>query len=308
MYYHNSYLLADPQEAWVLETVDRQWAARRIEDIYSISNGLTIASDWDRASDGLVEFAMEKSWCRSADDFNFARDYSDFLYTRFSNSTTRRKRTMDILKGSPGRIGVDTVISALRDHGDETERSYRPDKGITQQTVCAHATLGPVRVAQTTGSLIALLHPETPPLFVTATSAPCTSIFKPIWVDTQLLDMGPTPTGSYNVETLFWKHELLHRVTLSNYPSLIEEYKHDRDRLEREFIEGAFSIQGSPPGARSEYSRDCFAKAAEAEAEWLDRIKQLPSGSRQSWYHKLAWNNCNKTAGMTQALNEFQRM
>ena len=31
----------------------------------------------------LVSFAVQKGWCRSAEDFSFARCYSDFLYTKF---------------------------------------------------------------------------------------------------------------------------------------------------------------------------------------------------------------------------------
>jgi secernin len=50
--HHNSFLVADRTTAYILETSDRHWATRRVEDVGSVSNHLTIGSDWDALSDG----------------------------------------------------------------------------------------------------------------------------------------------------------------------------------------------------------------------------------------------------------------
>ncbi len=191
-YYHNAFLMADPHEAWVLETAGRFWAAERVRDVRTISNSLTIGQEWDMASTGLVEHAIEKGWCRSRDDFHFARCYSDFLYTTFSGCRTRQRRSTELLQSEAGRITVETMVAALRDHGPAAEEGslpaqvhtnhWNPSKGWLMDKLCAHASMGPTRPTQSTGAMVAHLTTGLPTYWLTGTSATCTGIFKPVYL------------------------------------------------------------------------------------------------------------------------------
>lgn len=65
--YHNSFIIADPREAYVLETAGKHWAKEKIVGARSISNGLTIPC--------------------------FAEEHSDWLKTSVSQCRSRQPRT-----------------------------------------------------------------------------------------------------------------------------------------------------------------------------------------------------------------------
>ena len=268
-YYHNSFLIADPYEAWVLETAGKHWAAERVKDIRTISNGLTIGNQFDLASPDLVAYAMERGWCKGRGDFHFARCYSDFLFTRFSRCHERQCRTTDALNAQRGKITIATMMRALRDHGT-TDPQWTPARGITTFTVCAHAGWGPVRSTGTTGSLVSHLARDVQTHFVTGTAAPCTSIFKPVWLGNALPLDEPAPTGEYDAATLFWRHEALHRATLRDYAIHLARYRDERDELEQQFIAAALQCA---PSQRAEFSARCFQQADQAEARWRERVR-----------------------------------
>lgn len=55
---------------------------------------------------------------------------------------------------------------------------------VTGADLCMHAGFGPVRISQSVGSLVSHLRPDGATHWVTATSTPCTAVFKPVWLDT----------------------------------------------------------------------------------------------------------------------------
>lgn len=297
-YYHNSFIIADPQEAWVLETAGRQWAAERVRDVRSISNTLTIGSEWDLASAGLVDYAVERGWCKGRDDFDFTRCYSDYLYTRFGKGYPRQCRTTDLLSARRGGINPANMMAYLRDHGSDIPSDWSPAPGVTGIDVCMHAGYGPIRNGQSVGSMVSRLTPEVQTHWLTGTSGPCTSVFKPVWIDSGLPEAGLTPKGEYDAATLWWQHENLHRATLRNFSARLGTYQTARNTLEAEFIQAEQELRNSSPAKREAFSVECFAKASAAESAWAQKVVAAPEGKKLPFLFNRAWKTFNKQAKM----------
>lgn len=303
--YHNSFLIADPGDAWVLETAGKYWAARQVQDVYSISNGITIGSEWDLASPGLVEHAVEKGWCSSAADFDFARCYSDFLYTRFSECRSRRSTTLGHLQNDRDKITVREMMSYLRDHGSPgQDPMWNPSKGIT--SVCAHAGVPIIRDDfQSTASLVAHLRADLPTYWMTGTSAPCTGLFKPFHLGPLPPELGE-PAGTYDEHSLWWAHERLHRAVIADYATRMPLYAEERDGLEAAFVSEEETLyrqikDADPETQRrkiAELDRLCFDRAMVATRRWTERVHEATVQNKPSLIHRAFWHNQNRTGGI----------
>ncbi|MBK8617976.1 MAG: C69 family dipeptidase [Anaerolineales bacterium] len=295
MYYHNSFLIANADDAWVLETVDKQWAARQVQDVYSISNCFTLGSQWDMASSDLVNLALQKGLAKSAGSFNYTKDYSDFLFTTFGKGRTRRATTTHLLEQDKGNFNIQSMMGTLRHHNDE---NFDPQTtGIASVDVCMHAGFGPIHISQSTASMVTYLDGNTPIIFATGTSAPCTSIFKPMWMDTaSSLNFGPVPASTTDSASLFWTHEKLHRATLLNYPERLKTYAAERDELETKFVQGALNLSHASQQERADFSAECLRESLSAEIDWLKRVEKVPA--RKHILYASAWSGFNKKAGV----------
>ena len=294
MYYHNSFILADPKETWVLETAGKHWAAKKINGVYAISNRLSIEDKWDLASPELVSHAIQKGWCKSESDFSFARCYSDLLYTRLSSSKGRRERAMALLRQKSGRIQIADMAGILRDHGPSDQKSWRPDKGLIRSTICCHAGGGPVRISQTTGSMLSHLSGANQTHFVTGTSAPCTSIFKPVWIDTPFAPDQGEPSRHFDESKLFWKHELLHRTMLKNYNPLHAGYAGERDRLEERSFKEAIKASSEEKDFRTMLVQKGVDQAREFENKWITFLQGQAASPKSAWLYSASWKKHNK--------------
>jgi len=185
--YHNSFLIADRCEAFLLETSDRHWAARRIQDVGSASNRLTIRQDWDALSPGLVEHATEAGWwtADSEECFDFAAAYRDTSVAPEVISSGRHRRTCELLAQASGNVTPATLRAALRDHYDGLP--CRPGRTIDDEryfAVCMHAD----PVGTTTASMIARLPAGDDDLlrYWGCLGSPCVGVFLPYYLDGEL--------------------------------------------------------------------------------------------------------------------------
>jgi dipeptidase len=303
--YHNSFLIADPTEAWVLETAGRYWAAKRVERTYSISNGLTIRADFDLASPGLIEHAIERGWCKGEAGFSFARCYSDYYHTQVTAACSqRRDRTSALLREDSGSISIRDAFGYLRDHGAATGRDpWTPSSAGA--TVCMHAPGRPFRGWQSTASLVAHLRPDLPVYWMTGTSAPCTGVFKPSYV-APLAEAIDEPSGQADSCTMWWAHERLHRAVLLDYPTRLAAYAEERNDLEAAFIAEESALyrryRDVPSDARTsplaEFSALCVDRASLATHEWDQRVRAMPVQRGIGFAYSRYWGKQNRAAGL----------
>ena len=198
--YHNSFLVADRVEAWVLETAGRHWATEQVASgARSISNGLTIPG--------------------------FAEAHSDRVKTRVSACRHRQALTRE---RADRATGPGDLMTLLRDHGaGRSEPRYAWLNG-GMAAPCMHGG-GVVTSSQTTASWVADLR-DGDRHWATATAAPCTGIFKPVAVDDPV-DLGPFP-GDTDDSSLWWRHEHLHRRAVADPAELYPRFTPERDRTE----------------------------------------------------------------------------
>jgi dipeptidase len=284
-YYDNSFIIADAREIFVLETVGRHWAVERAGPARSISNTYTIGTEIIRASHELEALARKRGWW-SGETFDFAAAVTDPGNPGLSVARTRCARSTTLLQAEAGHLTAAHMMKFLRDHGGADDAGWHP-QDIVGGTICMHAADG-TRRGQSVGSLVSDLRKDGAVHWVTGTSAPCTGIFKPVFIEDGLPDQGPIPGALFDAETLWWRHESLHRALLTDYAAM-NEIAAERAALEARFAAGVESLIATPGAQRRAAVAQCWRDAAEAEAGWLRRLQgrsRLRPGYRASWQRR----------------------
>lgn len=145
-YYDNSFLISDKNEGYIVETAGDSFVVKQLEDHGNISNRLSL-------------------------DEAFYSENSEPIFTFFSGSKNRLRKGCELIKSAGG---VSDVFGVLRSHAiDDKNKLY--SKGSVK-SVCMHqSALGD----HTTGSLVVDFGKRMS-VWVTGSSTPCLSAFKPV--------------------------------------------------------------------------------------------------------------------------------
>ncbi len=169
--YFSSFILADPQAAWVLETSGRSWVAAPVTDTAAISNRLTIRDEWTRSS---PDVAAGTDW----DDFR----PPDMDTTQADIRLAASRACLAAVP--PAGLTPAALAAHLRDHGAGPwgapgEPDGAPSPLPSGFSVCWHAR----RFENTTSSMIAELSADAEaPLRAWVTPGnPCVGIFVPVF-------------------------------------------------------------------------------------------------------------------------------
>jgi hypothetical protein len=248
--YFSSFLLADPSSAWILETSGKTWAARPIEGGGSISNRLSLTTDWTRASPD-VEPGV------SFDDWRDPQSLTDHADDRLAATRS------SVVTCAP-TIGPRELAAALRHHG--TGPWGAPGAGgdvappDTQRvTVCMHLP----GYSTTTSAMIAELHrdAEAPRRAWVAPGSPCVSVFVPVFPPA-----GPHP--GLATETV-WRRFAALRDRVERRPEDLEAIRAVLAPIEADLWDEADDVAGDRDG-RASFRAEAGSRVIDALDE-LDR-------------------------------------
>ncbi|RLF88373.1 peptidase U34 [Thermococci archaeon] len=279
LFYHNSFIIADPREAWVLETAGRHWVAKKVNAVYSISNALTIEDEWDLASDSVERLSKKAN-------FSFARYFSDKFYTHFAHGRERRAFTYKKLREAEGEITLEYMMEILRSHQREP---FEPANG-SMKDICMHYG-GLTRPSQTASSQISELRKSLSTHWFTGTSLPCLSIFKPMFFDGTFPDLGEAPTDKYNPKSYWWRFEAFHRRFQTNYRTYFHEFSKDRDAIQARIIEREREL-------RDKKSKELTLWAFEEERKLMEKWEGIIEEGKLPFLYGRNWKKVNEEAGV----------
>jgi len=276
--YHNAFVFADRESAWILETAGPYWAAERVRGLRTASNVLSIGAEYTRVGPGTIEAARERGFLREGETFDFRRVFADRTMSVLSGGDVRRACTLGALRRRPS-LDLPSLAEVLRDHGGHT-----PAGGLRLLAPCAHASPLPTRWSgQTTGSMIAHASSKELRVALTGTSSPCLSVFKPVPLGAGPVDTGPTPARRSDGASLFWRHERLHRAVLRSYDARRATFEEERRSMERRALASG--------------AADAWGEHRERIGEWLGRARGVPPNALPSVFDAY-WRIQNVRDGM----------
>ena len=270
-FYHNSFIIADTDQAYILETAGKSWALKKIKEAGSISNGLQIGAEYDEIHLVEEKLVFPFNLLPKPQPFSFRDYFSDFLYTKVGSAKKRQSCSFGLLQKDKGSLTVEKAMIILKTH-EAPDPDFNPKKASTA-SLCMHAT-GLTNPSTTTGSMVSEVRKNgLATIWLTGTSMPCLSIFIPFFMGTKTLGNFIAP-GATADTSLWWKAELIHRWICEDYQSRKPVIQNELQALQESFLNQEADLLAAVPtlSELEAFSNTCLLKVEELYDKWYKKI------------------------------------
>lgn len=270
-YYDNSFLIADKSEAFILETSGKEWVYKKVISEGNISNRLQMEKTYDNSSKG--------------EGFNFSKKRTEPIFTFFSQSSKRQKCVMEKIKPIDSNF-LETIMDTLRSH-EITNRESLYKKG-SMGSVCMHKSL---LGDHTTSSMIVDFEGKEPVIWLTSSSTPCLSLYKPVFFGSTESVVFKDEPSAYE----YWlNQEYLKRAL---YADIVNHdlYLLDMSKRQSQMISLVHKLtKNASRDLKIKTQNECLKIETEWLVRYLDAINKMKSGTQLT---TGLWKKMNSTLG-----------
>ncbi|HEX7555428.1 MAG TPA: hypothetical protein VF338_02300, partial [Leptolinea sp.] len=209
---------------------------------------------------------------------------NDPIITYFSQAKSRKGCVLEALGNIYPDASIEDAFRILRSHG---YTDSIPSDSLTANTICMHAGFGPVRINQTTGSMVIEMTGDTVTIWITGTSSPCLSVFQPVRFEEFIDDTVISSEDDWRA------NEIFHRQALFCLPSFIHSFEDERDKLEDDFVNQIRLNELQTAADHAAIIQKIKNQKDEFLTIWKSKAANAQKQKRIFFYHK-AWQQFNR--------------
>ncbi|PWJ44067.1 C69 family dipeptidase [Sediminitomix flava] len=202
VYGNATFVISNAEEAWIIETVGHEWIYKRINQFQVISDTYVIGKDYEKHSENLISLAKKLN-VQIDDNFSFKESFNRKLnFLEKDNAKIKEELLSNKLSEA---LTPRTGIELLKCHFKES--NFHPARS-SNKDFCLHAS-GTKNAWQTASSMLVVLRKNSrSTCWMTGTSSPCVSIFKPFFIPGKNIYQGLYAEPSrFLDDSLWWKAE-----------------------------------------------------------------------------------------------------
>lgn len=244
--YDNSYIVADPHEAFIIEAVGHDWAVRKVEKSATISNVCTLGGPADRVSPGVKKRATNAGLFEMGfgESFSFSGAFAD--REESASGIARQCRTETLVGQKSGNVDVRTVMRILADHSSGAKPAEPFVEDVAGQvSVCLHRTEGGetgVSAATMVADLCA--SKDRLPVYWCGMYSPCMTLSLPLFIEGDLPPALSIGEGTMSENSPWWSFYRIAQSGMSGGPERREKIRSSWRPLQDELMESAYDMAG----------------------------------------------------------------